>query len=251
MLYIMSPGILEKKANVFRFQNGLTPQDSIRLKSLLSKLNVLTVFKPLGESLSGMAIKVGESTDTKRFILVNTNKPLGHQHFTICHELYHLYIQTTFTSMVCHTGLFERSGGEEYHADLFASFLLMPQSGIESLIPDDEFPKDKISLQTILKIEQYFSCSRAALLYRLKKLGFLSSEGYDRYNKNVKRSAIEYGYTIDLYEPGNHNQVIGDYGTMAKILFDTGKISESHYFSLLIDLGMNVEEIENLNHEEG
>jgi hypothetical protein len=37
---------------------------------------------------------------------------------------------------------------------------------------------------------------------------------------------------------------------MAKILFDEGKISESHYFSLLLDLGMNVEEIENLNHDE-
>jgi len=246
----MHLSILEKKANEFRLQHGLTSQDNIRLKSLLSRLNVLTVFKPLGESLSGMAIKVGEGSDTKRFILVNTNKPLGHQHFTICHEIYHLYIQAVFTSMVCHAGLFNRSDREEYHADVFASFLLLPQAGIESLIPDDEFPKDKISLQTILKIEQYFSCSRAALLYRLKKLGFLSEAGYELYNKNVKRSAVQYGYTTDLYQPGNHNQVVGEYGTLAKILFDKGKISESHYFSLLLDLGMNVQEIENLNHEE-
>jgi Zn-dependent peptidase ImmA (M78 family) len=246
----MHPSILEKKANEFRLQNGLTQQDNIRLKSLLSKLNVLTVFKPLGESLFGMAIKVGEGSDTKRFILVNTNTSLGHQHFTICHEIYHLFIQAVFTSMVCHTGLFNRSDREEYHADLFASYLLLPQAGIESLIPDHEFPKDKISLQTILKIEQYFSCSRSALLYRLKKLGFISEMGYERYNKNVKRSAIQYGYSTDLYQPGNHDQVVGDYGTLAKILFDEGKISESHYFSLLLDLGMNVEEIENLNHDE-
>ena len=43
----------------------------------------------------------------------------------------------------------------------------MPDDGIISLIPDSELKKDKIVLSTILKVEQYFSCSRRALLYRL------------------------------------------------------------------------------------
>ena len=54
----MNPLILEKKANEFRTKNGITQNDSIRLKSLLSKLNVITVFKPLTGKISGMAIKV-------------------------------------------------------------------------------------------------------------------------------------------------------------------------------------------------
>ena len=50
--------ILEKKANDFRNRNGLGSNDSIRLKSLLNKLDVLTVFKPLSAAFSGMALKV-------------------------------------------------------------------------------------------------------------------------------------------------------------------------------------------------
>ena len=115
------------------------------------------------------------------------------------------------------------------------------------IIPDDELIKNKISVKTILKIEHYFSCSRSALLYRLKDLDIIDSKHYDQYCQNVKRSALEQGYEIDLYSPGNNNLVIGDYGSIARELFEQEKISESNYFSLLIDLGMNVDALEKLD----
>lgn len=240
--------IIEKKANDFRNINGLGNEDGIRLKSLLYRLNVLTVFKPLSSNLSGMAIKVKNGNgDIKRFILINSNKTLGHQHFSICHELYHLFIQDNFTSMVCSTGEFRKGDKEEYNADIFAANLLLPELGIKTLIPDNELSKDKVTLKTILILEQYFSCSRSALLYRLKNLGIISERYAEPFYSNVKKGAVEYGYTTDLYNEGNHNQVIGDYGTIARELYESEKISESHYFSLLLDLGMNTDEIENLN----
>lgn len=131
-----------------------------------------------------------------------------------------------------------------------ASFFLLPQAGLECLIPDNEFKKNKISLATILKIEQTFTCSRTALLYRLKTLGIIDGTGYELFNKNIMRSALTYGYSIDLYKAGNHNKVIGDYGTVARALFEKEKISESHYLSLLLDLGMNTEEVERLSNGE-
>lgn len=241
--------ILEKKASRFRNTLGLGSEDSITLKSLLYKLNVLTVFKPLSDSFSGMAIRVGDGESAKRFILINSSQSLGKQHFTICHELYHLFVQENFSSMVCNTGLFPLRGGEELNADLFAAYFLLPENGVKSLIPDQEFDKNKISLKTILKIEQYFSCSRAALLYRLKDLKLIDSTGYDRFNCNIKKSAVQHGYRTSIYEPGNHNIVVGDYGTLARELFELGKITESHYFSLLFDLGMSAEDIQVLEDE--
>ena len=246
----MNHFVLEKKANEFRTSHGINNNDNIRLKSLLYKLNVLTVFKPLKEGFSGMAIKVNNNSDPKRFILINSSKSLGHQHFTICHELYHLFEQEDFTSMICTAGKFDKKQEVEYHADIFASYLVLPESGIKSMIPDDELSKDRISLKTILNIEQYFACSRAALLYRLKSLSIISSECYDKYSVNVKRGAIEYGHTITLYESGNDNQVFGDYGSIARELFEKNVISESHYYTLLLDLGMNIDQLENLDNEE-
>ncbi len=247
----MKTQILEKKANEFRIQNGIDGEDCIRFRSFLSKKNIITLYTPMSSGFSGMALKIGSGENVKRFILVNSNHPIGKQHFTICHELYHLYIQNDFNSMICNTGRFDKKDLQEYYADVFASHFLLPHSGIINLIPDSELEKkNQIKLSTVLKIEQYYTCSRAALLYRLKEMNLIDSQGYENLSYNVKRSALEYGYSTDLYEEGNHGLVIGDYGTIAKDLFDSERISETHYYSLMIDLGINLEEVEKLKNGE-
>jgi Zn-dependent peptidase ImmA (M78 family) len=220
---------------------GLNNAEPIRLKSLLQKLNVITLFSPLGEGFSGMAIKTSNKHSIERFMLVNSSQSLGKQHFTISHELYHLYFQENFTSQVCNTGRFDKKADKnEYYADIFASFLLLPTEGLLACIPNAQLRQKTVSLATILYIENFFSCSRRALLYRMKKMGFIDSNGYDEFAKHVKRGALENGYGTSLYENGNHNQVIGDYGSIARSLFDQDKISESHYYSLLKDLGVDI-----------
>jgi Zn-dependent peptidase ImmA (M78 family) len=236
----MTDLLLEKEAGCFRSEHGLNSNDPIRLKSLLQKANVISVFAPLTDNFSGMAIKAGQNNITHRFILINTNQSLGKQHFTICHELYHLYIQPSFTGQVCITGKFDKNADKnEYYADIFASYLLLPKDGLLELIPDDELNQKKISLKTILFIENFYSCSRRALLYRLKSLKLISAGDYDTFTINIKKGALENGYGISLYEPGNNNLVIGDYGSVAKGLFDKEKISQSHYYALLTDLGID------------
>ncbi|WP_158839631.1 ImmA/IrrE family metallo-endopeptidase [Polaribacter sp. L3A8] len=233
----MNKELLEKKANGFRKKLGLGSETTIRLKSILSQLNITTIFKPLGGGFSGMAIKIKQNNDESlRFILVNSNHPLGKQHFTICHELYHLFIQENFTARSCVTGKFDINDREEYNADWFASFLLLPEAGIKALIPDKELGKNKITIQTILKIEHFFGCSRAAILFRLFKLNLINQNFYNEHKANVKKSARENGYLTDLYESGNHQEFIGNYGSLARELFDEGKLSESQYLSLLHDL---------------
>lgn len=247
-----NPIILEKNAIEFRQRGGIGTDDPIRFKSILSKLNVITVYKDLGSDFSGMALKIHQQDTTFRLMLVNSNHPLGKQHFTICHELYHLFFQKDFSSMICKTGLFNKKDKEEYNADVFASILLLPEQGIKALIPDNETGgKDKISLKTILKIEHYFSCSRSALLYRLKTLNLITHKTYDKYVSDVKRGAIQYGYSTDLYSSGNKDNVLGDYGELAKELFDSEKISETHYISLLKDWGIKEEQLEDLFNGQG
>ena len=45
------------------------------------------------------------------------------------------------------------------------------------------------------------------------------------------------GYDLALYDKGNENLIIGDYGTMAKRLFDEELISEGHYLELMRKIG--------------
>lgn len=240
----MSELLLEKEASRFRTEKGLNNNEPIRLKSLLQKANVITIFSPLTDNFSGMAIKAVHTNVTDRFILINSNQSLGKQHFTICHELYHLYIQSYFSSKVCITGRFDKKADKnEYNADVFASYFLLPTEGIIENIPDHEIAQKKVSLKTVLFIENLYSCSRRALLYRLKKLNLINSNEYDAFTVNIKRGAVENGYPATLYEPGNNNLVIGDYGSVAKELFDLERISQSHYYSLLSELGIDTSKL--------
>jgi Zn-dependent peptidase ImmA (M78 family) len=230
--------IIQKKAYSFREQNGISGGEAIRLKSLLLKLNVLTVFRPLTEGFSGMSLKIN---DDARFILINSNHSVGRQHFTIGHELYHLYIQEKFEMHACKTGLFDIKNIEEYNADYFAACLLVPEKGIYELIPDEELNKNKIVLQTIIKLEQYFSVSRSSMLVRLKILKLIDNKYFEqlRINKAID-TAQQYGYDTALYKPGNDNLIIGDYGEKAKRLFDSERISEGHYLELMQQIGIDI-----------
>ncbi|GAB2614460.1 ImmA/IrrE family metallo-endopeptidase [Belliella aquatica] len=232
----MSQLVLEKYAANFRAKLGYSNTESIHLKSLLHKLGVLAVFRPLDMELSGIAIK---SSDSNRFMLINTSRTLGHQHFTICHELYHLFIQEGFDYQVCQVGLFDKKDKEEYNADIFASKFLIPEEGILALVPDTELRKTKVTLATVLRIEQYFSCSRRALLNRLFDLKLIDKNQKEEYKENVRASAMNHGYSQKLYEKNELSEVIGDYGNLARKLFEQDKISETHYYGLLEDIGLD------------
>jgi Zn-dependent peptidase ImmA (M78 family) len=231
--------ILEAKANKFRRELGLGTESSLDLEKLLLNLGVLTVYKPLESEFSGMALKTNENS----FMLVNSALPVGRQNFTIGHELYHLFIQSDFNFQMCNAGKFDKKDKEEYNADVFSSYFLMPDAALIKQIPEKELAwGETLSLATIIKMEQYFGVSRAALLVRLSKAKYIHFDDYKPYLKGVIKSAVEHGYSSDLYVRNDEDKVIGDYGTKVKALFDVDKISESHYHSLMLDIGLDIDD---------
>ena len=227
--------IIEKQVSAFRTDNGLSASEPVTLKSLLLKLNILTVFRPLSDNFSGMCLK---DNSGHRFMLINSNQPRGRQHFTIAHELYHLFIEEKPTPHKCNPGYSKNF--VEQSADMFASLLLMPESGICQLVPENELKTKSISMATILKLEHYFSVSRSALLYRLLNIGLISESTRSQFAEvGVKNSARCFGYDTALYEAANEGLVIGDFGEKARNLFDKEKISESHYMELHGKININ------------
>ena len=217
----------ELLAAQFRSMNGLSLIEPISVKTLLRKLQITAMYRPLSEHSYGISCK---SVSGKMFMLINSNSTRGRQHFTIAHELYHLYYEESPEPHFCVGDL----TGVEKDANLFASALLMPEVGILPMVSADELKVHKVELSTILRLEQYFSVSRNTLLVRLKDIELISEEQLEKMKKiPVKDSAREYGYDLSLYEPGNAGLVIGDFGEKARILFETGKISEGHYQELL------------------
>ena len=213
-----------------RFRNMLhLPQDvPFPVKSTLEQLGILTVFRPLSDSSYGMSIKM---KDGSRFMLVSSNSTIGRQHFTIGHELYHLYYDENPQPHMCGA---DGKAPEEQSADMFASNLLLPRVGLLAMLPEDFPTSKKLDLATVVKMEQKFQVSRQALLFRLKRLGIIGEDVLQSLLLAPTRDAAQRrGYDVALYENGNEGLIIGDYSSLATDLFEKGRISEGHYNELV------------------
>ena len=167
----------------------------ISIHSVLRLKHVQALFQPTSDSISGMAIRVTNNHgDNLSFMMVNTAKALGHQRFTACHELYHLLYQDNFSFVKEKTALFDEKNEQEYLADWFASYLMLPKEGLEMSVPLNEQQMNGITLGTLLQTEQRFRCSRAMLLYRLKDLKWIDENGYESFGRDVIRAAKSHGF---------------------------------------------------------
>lgn len=220
----------ENLAAKFRVSLGFSIVEPISIKTVLRKKNILAIYRPLSERFYGLSLK-SKSGDC--FMLINSNSTRGRQHFTIAHELFHLYYDENPIQHICETNVGEANNAEK-NADIFASALLMPKDGMLQFVSNEEITSKKVTLATIIKLEQYYSVSRQSLLFRLKSIGLLSELNLNELLKIPPiESARQYGYDIALYKKGNEDLVIGDFGEKARYLYDTGRISEGHYLELL------------------
>lgn len=218
----------EMLAFKFRTENGFSYNEPLDMKTVLRKCNILTVYRPLSEKAYGMSLR---SKSGDKFVLINSTRTLGRQHFTIAHELYHLFYDENPRPHVC--GMQEDSVAER-NANLFASVLLMPKESIFQQIPPKETVGNSISIATVLRLEQLYAVSRESMLYRLKTVGIIGEDKLQELLRFPKvETAKEYGYDTSLYLPGNDGLVIGDLVAMARELYEKGKISEGHYVELL------------------
>lgn len=214
-----------------RLQMSLT--EPVNAKTILRVLGILTLYRPLSDTLYGLSLKSADNRFS--FILVNSNSTRGRQHFTIAHELYHLYYDPSPHSHFCKE---ESQDETERAANLFARAFLMPKAGIMKSISDDELTSGKISLTTVLSLGALYGVSHTAMMVRLKELKLISSSVFDSYKAvRVMKEAEMRGLDTSLYKSGNEGVVIGDFGAKARELFEKDIISEGHYIELLNKIG--------------
>ena len=217
---------LDAELLAVRFRNMIhLPQDApFHVKDVLEQLKIITVFRPLSENSFGFSVKVGRDW---RFMMINCNSTLGRQHFTIAHELYHLFYDDNPVPHICSA---EGKSPEEQSADMFATSLLLPASGLLAMLPEDYPSTKKLDALTLVKMEQKFKVSHQALVFRLKRLGIITEADIQAYLQIPFRDmASRHGLDTSIYDKGNEGLIIGDYLSMAADLFESGRISEGHY----------------------
>ena len=227
---------IKKEVIEFREKNNIGILAPVNTYNLIKDLGIITVFRKMSSEFSGMAFK----NNGKKFILINSGHSIGRQNFTIMHEVYHLEMQEDFKFMVCNAGEFDKQKKEEYEADIFAAYILMPEDGILAKIPQNELEKNKITIKTIIDIEQHFQCSHSSFLRRLQELTLIDENRCKELTPDIQKNAATYGYSIDLYKSGKDGIWGSDYAYRATNLYDKNIISESHYAELMESIGLDI-----------
>jgi Zn-dependent peptidase ImmA (M78 family) len=92
---------LELNSNAIQMRRSLFNEDvfsPIDIFTLINELqNFTLVFYPMSERISGMCIREKQSN----IIGINSTLSYGRQRFTVAHELYHLFFEKEFRSVIC------------------------------------------------------------------------------------------------------------------------------------------------------
>ncbi len=228
---------LMSQAEMLRKELGEDNYSPVDVFSLAQTIDGLTiVYYPLGDKLSGMCIKGMEKNCV---IAINSAMTLGRQRFSLAHELYHLNFDVNMVS-VCAKQL--NSGKEiERKADMFASYFLMPEPAMiilaQRLVKNND--RNQLTLNDVIRIEQYFAISHQSAVYRLMHTPYLSQEsGSDYLNQSVRSRAESLGYSSKLYRPSPEAKqyvTYGNYIIQAKQVLSQGLVSVGKYEQLLLD----------------
>lgn len=219
----------ERLAQQMRVKLRMGTSEPLNMKTVIRQLNIMTLYRPLSEGVWGLSLK---SDDGKLFMLISSNATRGSQHFTIAHELYHLFYDDNPKPHFFDRDMM-RNPAERY-ANMFASALLMPKEGLLNQIPESEYRDRTITIETALRLEQLYGVSHSTFVIRLQELKMISAQNAD-YLKSltITNEAKLRGFDTSLYHKGNENLIIGDYGIKARQLFEQDLISEGHYLELL------------------
>ncbi|MBN1637239.1 MAG: ImmA/IrrE family metallo-endopeptidase [Deltaproteobacteria bacterium] len=224
------------KANMLRNQLGEDPQSPIDIFSLVYTIDHLTVvFYPMGDRISGMCIKGQDSN----VIAINSAMSVGRQRFSMAHELFHLFYDSNMATTICSKRIGAGKEAAEKDADQFASYFLMPPDALINAIKRfKEKEGNKLTVNSVVKLEQYFRVSRQAILIRLIEENELTEDEADSMRKDVIRSAICLGYDDSLYRPLSHQKqhmTYGYYIQQADEVFEKKLVSSGKYEELLLD----------------
>ncbi|WP_052328795.1 ImmA/IrrE family metallo-endopeptidase [Porphyromonas catoniae] len=144
-------------------QKELYDGDSLDILKLIELRDDLRVeFVSLDSAISGKLSRDGD----KWVISVNKGHSRNRQRFTLAHELAHYVLhkseKESFTDTVFFRGM--SVNNIEYAANDFAAKLLMPEDRVRRLVRE--------GVASVETLAESFGVSVAAMLYRVKQLGF-------------------------------------------------------------------------------
>lgn len=149
--------------------DGLYVDDSIKIEDLILTFGDIEIkYETMDIAQSGSLSYI----DGKWIMCINSSHNIKRQRFTMAHELGHYMLHRNKNLEFIDTTFFRSDDSLdsiEYHANEFASRLLMPENRLRKLIDNDK-------IKNIGDLALKFNVSSAAMKYRVISLGYKIKE---------------------------------------------------------------------------
>jgi len=233
----------KNRANEVRNRLGLGDEPVPNIFRLLENQGIYLFRKPLHGNASAMFMK----SPNAHLVIINSNKTLGHQIFSAAHELSHFLYDNHIMGGVCTVDKYNQDIEIEKLADMFASHFLMPENGLlNHILRRTNNGKDDLDTSDIIFLQQHFNVSWSAMLYRLFTLGYITQSEYEYYKETVrvKKEAVKYGYSTELYEIDGKETYSQHYIEKVMEAYQNDEISRQKLEEYLNDVGISLSELE-------
>lgn len=202
--------------------------------------------------LDAMIIKYSPNS-SRRYIIINSDKPLINQIFAAAHEFYHYQFSfngTTRDSFVCS---FNKDDKEEIKANRFAAEFLLPEDALRLEKEFFEKYQDSFANQPIAKQIAFcfslvfkYAIPLKAVLYRLKEENIFSTdyllEHYGEVKKIMLEIVKERPAMKELYSNKN-NYIDEQLYNLVPYLYNKGRLDDSTVDSIINEFGLSESKI--------
>ena len=187
--------------------------------------------------LDAMIIKYSAKSQ-KKYIIINSDKPLINQIFAAAHEFYHYlysFIGNSQDSIVC---IFSKNDKEELKANRFAAEFLLPEEALKdevnsfSKFIDGKFLNAPIARQIVFcfYLTTKYSIPLKAVMYRLREENISNTDYLLNHYEDVKQLLLDFSksetHVKELY--ANKNEYITEQlYNLVPYLYNKGRLDNS------------------------
>ena len=230
---------IKNQAKDARGRYGLNAPIGTNIFSFLEqKGDIVFQLQDFKESeLDAMIIKYSAKSQ-KKYIIINSDKPLINQIFAAAHEFYHYlysFIGNSQDSIVC---TFSKNDKEEIKANRFAAEFLLPEEALKdevnsfSKFIDGNFLNAPIARQIVFcfYLTTKYSIPLKAVMYRLREENISNTDYLLNHYEDVKQLLLDFSksetHVKELY--ANKNEYITEQlYNLVPYLYNKGRLDDS------------------------
>lgn len=200
-------------------------------EEILKKQGILAAFVGMSDRVSAVYMR----SEPCALVLINRQNTIGHQRFSLAHELCHHFYHRNLNTWVCSLAN-DANDMHEREANEFAAALLLPAKAV-----GDSFSVSMAETQDVrcaaLRICAHYRASWQSTVYRLFNLHLILSNQRDTLlGLSVTSLAKELRVESDIFNTKSPIKMPSEFSELAERLRDRSIISDQKYASTIENL---------------